>query len=316
MTNAQSIILHHFDQSPYSEKIRLALRLKNLAWSGVDIPSILPKPDLVPLTGGYRRTPVMQIGADIYCDTALILSELEQRFQLPALTLPGHEGLASMVACWADGKWFQSSVGIIFAAIGDQLPAAFIEDRTRMSGRPFDIRAMQAAAPTLRDQWRSQLHWIEARLEGGRQAGTGDWLIGTRPGLVDVHAFMNPWFVGRLLPDFLEACFAEAPLSQDWYSRLKAISGPSPDTLSGAEALEIARQAAPRLKAASTEGDWQGFQPGERVAVAPDDYARDWVEGDLVIASHERLILARQDEQAETIHVHFPRVGYVMERRS
>ena len=63
------IILHHFDQSPFSEKIRLIFGLKSIAWRSVRISRIMPRPDLMPLTGGYRRTPVMQIGADIYCDT-------------------------------------------------------------------------------------------------------------------------------------------------------------------------------------------------------------------------------------------------------
>ncbi|MDH3509928.1 MAG: glutathione S-transferase N-terminal domain-containing protein, partial [Gammaproteobacteria bacterium] len=63
------IILHHFDLSPFAEKIRLALGFKNLSWRSVQIPLIMPKPDLTALTGGYRKTPVMQIGADIYCDT-------------------------------------------------------------------------------------------------------------------------------------------------------------------------------------------------------------------------------------------------------
>ncbi|MEM6556814.1 MAG: glutathione S-transferase N-terminal domain-containing protein, partial [Pseudomonadota bacterium] len=89
MADAQSIILHQFDRSPFSEKIRLALRIKNLAWAAVEIPSIMPKPDLLPLTGGYRRTPVMQIGADIYCDTQLMLIELERRNKIPMLNLPG-----------------------------------------------------------------------------------------------------------------------------------------------------------------------------------------------------------------------------------
>ena len=81
MANAQSIILHQFDRSPYSEKLRLAFRMKNLGWSSVEIPSIMPKPDLMPLTGGYRRTPVMQIGADIFCDTSIMLIELEKRLE-------------------------------------------------------------------------------------------------------------------------------------------------------------------------------------------------------------------------------------------
>ncbi|MEM6499838.1 MAG: glutathione binding-like protein, partial [Pseudomonadota bacterium] len=149
-------------------------------------------------------------------------------------------------------------------------------------------------------------------LNGGRQAGTGDWLVGTKPGLVDVHAFMNPWFIEKNVPDFLNRCFETAPLTRDWYQRLKAFSGPAPEILSGPDALDIALRAAPRLKPASTVGELQDFQPGHKVAVAPDDYAKDWVEGDLVIANAERVIIARQNEQVDTIHVHFPRVGYVV----
>ncbi|MEM6651648.1 MAG: glutathione S-transferase [Pseudomonadota bacterium] len=314
MANAQSIILHQFDRSPYSEKIRLALRMKNLAWTSVEIPSILPKPDLMPLTGGYRRTPVLQIGADIYCDTAIMLAELEKRYQIPALLLPGHEGMSRMVSAWTDGKWFQTSVGVIFGEIGEQMPQAFIDDRTKMSERAFDFEAMKVAAPFLRDQWRSQLLWIEDRLAGGRTAGTGDWLIGTKPGMVDVHAFMNPWFVEKNIPDFLEHCFEIAPLTKDWYRRLKEFKGQAPEEISGADAIAIAHDAAPRLKAASTEGDLRDFQPGDRVAVAPDDYAKDWVEGDLVIANAERVIIARNDDRADNLHVHFPRVGYVLRK--
>ncbi|MDJ0921788.1 MAG: glutathione S-transferase [Henriciella sp.] len=310
MANAQSIILHHYPSSPYSEKIRLALRMKNLAWAGVTVPVILPKPDLMPLTGGYRRTPVMQIGADIYCDTAIMLPELERRFTLPALNLPGHEGLAKMVAAWTDGKWFQTSVGVIFGTNVDQVPQAFIDDRVKMSGQGFDVEAMKTAAPMLRDQWRAQLMWIEERLEGGRHAGTGDWLVGTKPGLVDVHAFMNPWFVEQTVPDFLERCFEDAPLTRNWFKRLKDFKGQLPEELTGADAIAIAHAAAPRLKPASTDDDLRGFLPGTRVAIAPDDYAKDWVEGDLVVANAERVILARQDAQADNLHLHFPRTGY------
>ncbi|RZI55153.1 MAG: glutathione S-transferase family protein, partial [Pseudomonas sp.] len=66
------LILHHYPTSLFAEKARLMLGFKGLSWRSVNIPSIMPKPDLMPLTGGYRKTPVLQVGADIYCDTALI----------------------------------------------------------------------------------------------------------------------------------------------------------------------------------------------------------------------------------------------------
>lgn len=314
MADARSIILHQYETSPFSEKIRLALRLKNLGWAGVDIPVIMPKPDLMPLTGGYRRTPVMQIGADIYCDTAVILREIERRFPMPSLNLPGHEGLAPIVGAWVDGRWFQASVGVIFGAIGDDVPDAFKEDREKLSGRPFDTDAMKAASPMLRDQWRAQLMWLEERLNGGRGAGSGIYLVGMKPGLVDVHAHMNIWFVKQRVPEFVDACFETAPLTKAWYERLEEAEGQAAEMIDGAAAIEIAKNAAPRLVSASTAHESQDFGPGETVAVAPDDYGRDWVTGELVHADAQRIILQRVTEEAETLHVHFPRSGFLVRR--
>ena len=51
------LILHHYPTSPFAEKIRLVLGYKNLDWKSVIIPMIMPKPDVVALTGGYRKPP-------------------------------------------------------------------------------------------------------------------------------------------------------------------------------------------------------------------------------------------------------------------
>ena len=79
------LILHHYPQSPFAEKARLLLGFKGLSWHSVLIPPVMPKPDFTALTGGYRKTPVLQVGADIYCDTALIARRLEQEKAAPAL---------------------------------------------------------------------------------------------------------------------------------------------------------------------------------------------------------------------------------------
>ena len=315
MADARSIILHEYPTSPYAEKIRLALRLKNLAWSRVEIPVTMPRPDLMPLTGGYRRTPVMQIGADIYCDTAIILRELEARYPLPTLKLPGHEGLAQMVAGWTDGRWFQNSVAVIFGELGDKVTDEFRKDREALSGRPFDVDAMKAAAPMMRDQWRARLMLLEERLQGGKGAGSGLYLIGMKPGLVDVHAYMNVWFMHQNVPDFLAQCFRSADLTEAWFDRLREYEGQEPETISSKDALDIAKHAAPRLVAATTRNESQDLAPGEMVAVAPDDYGQVWVEGELVHADSQRIILQRVSEEGETLHVHFPRAGYLVRRQ-
>ena len=93
------LILHHYDFSNYSEKVRLVLGLKGLSWRSVEIPPVLPKPDYLPLTGGYRRAPALQIGAEVYCDTVRITEELERRFPQPSL-YPGPD-VAAQRACIA-----------------------------------------------------------------------------------------------------------------------------------------------------------------------------------------------------------------------
>src|ERR1700743_2091347 len=173
------IILHHYDISPYSEKVRLGLGLKGLAWGSVEIPVIMPKPDLTVLTGGYRKTPVLQIGADIYCDSQLIMRELERRHPSPSF-YPAGQGAADALAWGAEKMTFTPAAGLKFAKRPETLPAGFLEDRAKFSGRNIDPAAMMAAVPNLLDQLRAHFDWLNAMLTDGRPflqvsaAGDGD----------------------------------------------------------------------------------------------------------------------------------------------
>ena len=314
MANGQSIILHQYEASPFAEKVRLALRLKNLAWSKVDIPTVMPKPDLMPLTGGYRRTPILQIGAEIYCDTALILKKLEQRFPEPPLINAGQEGTQSMIASWTDRQWFHLSVGLVFGSNADKIPDALKKDREAMTGRSYGGAELVEKLPMLKDQWRAHLSWVEERLTAGRGAGAGSWLFGSKPGMSDVHAHMNIWFVRRNVPDFAKACLREAPRVQDWYDRISEIKGQEAELITAEQALDISRQAAPRLLAASAGTEPQGLRPGDRVAISPDDTAPCWVKGELVSAHPDHLTLQKVDDAISTLHIHFPRAGYLVKK--
>ena len=81
-------ILHHYPLSPYAEKIRTGFGIKRLAWRSVEHNRMPERPELFPMTGGYRRIPVLQIGADIYCDTQCILRELEPELSAAEATSP------------------------------------------------------------------------------------------------------------------------------------------------------------------------------------------------------------------------------------
>ena len=158
------IILHHFDRSPFSEKIRVIFGSKDLSWRSVLIPPIMPKPDLMPLTGGYRRTPVMQIGADVFCDTQIIIREIERRFPSPTLFPPGAAGSPWALSSWTDRTFFQNAVTLVFGTLGPKVPQAFVEDRSQLRGAKFDLDKMRAAIPQMRDQLRAHLGWIETQL--------------------------------------------------------------------------------------------------------------------------------------------------------
>src|SRR5438309_2223685 len=135
---AETLILHHYDASPFSEKIRKSFGMKRLKWRAVEQPSMMPKPDLVPLTGGYRRIPVLQIGADVYCDTQLIVRVLERLHPAPTLYPGASEGTCHAWNLWADRLLFLPLVAAVFAETWQFLPPEFIADRTKMlPGRNF-----------------------------------------------------------------------------------------------------------------------------------------------------------------------------------
>ena len=74
----ENLILHHYDISPFSQKAQKMMGLKGLAWQSVEMPMIAPKPDVEQLTGGYRGTPVLQIGADVFIDNWMIARAIDQ----------------------------------------------------------------------------------------------------------------------------------------------------------------------------------------------------------------------------------------------
>ena len=78
---AETLILHHYPLSPFSEKVRVIFGLKSAVWQGCEQPAVMPKDELLVLTGGYRRIPVLQIGSDLYFDTTRIIDEIERRMR-------------------------------------------------------------------------------------------------------------------------------------------------------------------------------------------------------------------------------------------
>jgi glutathione S-transferase len=301
------IILHHYDVSPFSEKVRLLFGLKKLAWKSVIQPVIMPKPDLVPLTGGYRRIPVMQIGADVFCDSQVILAEIERRAPDPKALL----GPSFAVNLWADRLFFQTTIPVLFGQMPEgALDQAFIDDRTRLSGQPFNLAAMKAAAPLMRGPWRAQVAWIEQALA----TSGGDFIFGKQPSIGDFSAYMNFWFLGNSQPGTVDELTLGMDRVRAWRERVKAIGHGSRTNITPADALAQAKAAEPAISVPHDPHDPSGIQPGEAAVVMADDYGREPLAGKLVAANADRVIIERRDPGLGRLHLHVPRMGFILTR--
>ncbi|MBK7161869.1 MAG: glutathione S-transferase family protein [Sphingomonadales bacterium] len=295
------IILHQYDSSPFTEKVRICLGIKGLAWQAVDQPVIIPKPDLTPLTGGYRRIPVMQIGADVYCDSALIVRELDRRYPTPSLFPAGNKGQANAVEIWAEKALFQSAVLAIFGTLGDGVDPAFIKDREALSGQPFNVAAMKALAPFALTQIKAHAALLAEYLADGRS-----FLEGEAPGLADAAAYYNFWFIRSFCPGIADR-FDDISGFDAWYARVGAIGHGSRSNMAPADALAMAKASDPvSLDILPSDEALRG----RTVALSATDYGRDPIVGIFAGSTHSSLTVLRQDPELGAIAVHVPRLGY------
>ena len=298
-------ILHHYATSPYSEKVRLGFGLKGFSWSSVEIPIVMPKPDLTALTGGYRKTPVLQIGADIYCDSQLIMRELERRHPSPSF-YPAGRGAADALAWWAEKTMFSPAVSIAFAKRPDALPEGFLEDRAKFSGRNIDPAVMMAAVPNLLDQLRAHFDWLDRMLADGRV-----FLQSAAPSLADLAAYHPIWFLQRNFGS-TAAPLGGFPRLLAWAERVAAIGHGQRRSITSQEALAVAKASMSSASEATDLEDPVGRQPGRRTTVTPDDTGRDPVVGELVASGADEIVIKRSDPAIGEICVHFPRAGFVV----
>jgi glutathione S-transferase len=301
------IILHHYAASPFAEKVRIALGLKQAAWKSVDIPNVMPKPDLMPLTGGYRKTPVMQIGADIYCDTQLIMLELDKRLPTPALLPKGREGEARAITMWIDRNIFSPAVGVVMSQIPieGRFGETFKKDRSEFSGRSFDPERLRAALPVMRDQTYALLSLAETMLADGRK-----FLLGGEPCLADCALYNPVWFIQQQLGP-VAAPLDRLPGIVAWSQRMKALGGGKRSDIKASEALDIAKVATPGVTTVDAS-DPSGLKPGQKISVTPDDTGRVPVDGVLVGLVSDRVSIQRSDARVGEVVVHFPRAGFVI----
>jgi glutathione S-transferase len=303
------LILHHYPMSPFAEKIRLILGFKKLHWSSVHIPSIMPKPDVMALTGGYRKTPILQIGADVYCDTALIAEELEARCPSPSLYPQGIAAASRTLAQWADSTLFWAMIpftmqpaglAAIFEGLSPEAVKAFADDRA-----VFRANLARMRVPDAVGAFTIYLQRLTEMLS------SQPFFFGSVPSIADFSLYHNLWYVLRGGP--VAKIFDDYPTLAAFRERMRAFGYGEPRKLDSAAAVGIAHDATAAPSLGITHNT-HGLSPGEPVVVAATDTGVDPIQGTLYALSRDRVSIARQDPRAGHVVVHFPRLGFELRR--
>ncbi len=302
------LILHHYDFSPFSEKIRLVFGLKGLAWRSVVIASVMPKPDLIALTGGYRHTPVLQIGADIFCDTRLIARELDRRYPQPPLFDPLLTGLALAVEAWAERDLFWPIARYVSGTNAEKVAPELHRDRAALRGKHTPSMArLQAVAQSSFGLVQAQIPRVENMLCSGRS-----YLLSDAPGLVDFAVYHALWFLSAM-PIDCSAVLATFPRTRSWMERIRSIGHCTCEDMTSRQALQVAMQASPAPARPSSPAEFDP-PPGSRIALRPEEYATGETIGELVFTDRDEIAIRRADPSLGEVVVHFPRVGYALRR--
>ena len=305
------LVLHQYATSPFSEKIRAILSYKDVPWTAVEVPSVMPKPDVVALTGGYRRTPVLQIGAHIYCDTALIAEVLERLAPNPAVFPAESAGTARFIAQWADSTLFWTAAAYVFQPEGaasmlshltPEERKAFAVDRAAFRGNIPRMAASEATAALLIYLRRFETMLIDDRV----------WLLGMSASIADFSVYHCLWFIRRAGP--LASIIDDFPYVAAWYERMRRLVQPPHADMTSEAALRHAADEAPQELESEFYTDTHGIALGEQVTITPADTGCDPVAGELVLAMRDELAVRRFDDRVGELIVHFPRIGFEMKK--
>ncbi|CAF4987576.1 unnamed protein product, partial [Rotaria sp. Silwood1] len=301
---SEELILYHYPQSPFAEKVRMAMGLKKLNWRSVIVDRIPPRPHLQALTGGYRRIPVLQVGADMYCDTHLILRTLD-RLRPHSLALFSNR-ITQPLCWWWDKAMFIPLFQLRVGLSGDKLSKEWLEDRQKFAPQiSFKKEDNEKDISLSAQRINAHLVWLINMLGDGREFLLGD----SSPSALDITAYYILWVINNNMEnetkDLLPRLFQ--PRLVSWFLRMGALGHGTSKEMTSEEAFDVAKQAEPKHIENKTKPEWH---VGQRLQVTPDNMGCIPVEGIFVAADDYEIVLRLTDEKAGNINVHFPRAGF------
>ncbi len=296
------LIVYNYPLSPFAEKIRLMLAYAAIPWKSVKVLEMPPRPVVDILTGGYRKIPVAQIGADIYCDTKTITTEIARIAEKPELALQNCAEDVQAFVRKADGEVFtaivNSSAGlsaliVLLKRTSLLRTLRFIKDRAGMVRNSTMNRVRPEEAKAI---MRNHLDQMESLLEK-------DFLFGEEPCVADFSAYHSLWLAADIKGQKL---LQEWPGVSRWFQRMQAFGRGEAIEFADDQALDLAQAASPRPLGA------QALAVPRQVSIEPDDYARDPVCG-LLVGEHDLgWVIRREHRRIGEVHIHFPKAGFIL----
>jgi len=272
-----------------------------MPWHSVTIAELPPRPAVEILSGGYRKIPVAQIGADIYCDTKTITTEIARLAKKPELALENcspdiqdfvrHAELEAFLALS-----MTAGSGMMLQLVKDLPPTTvlrFLKDRA-------GIARTAKMKPVLPWQAKSICRDYIANMES---LLSDDFLFGDAPCIADFAAYHGLWFACDYSG---QSWVKKSAKVSAWVARMQAFGNGSPTSMTTEQALDLARDSTPADVTNPTADQNQSLR------IAPSDYARDPVEGLLVGETDNSWVLKREHPRVNSVHVHFPKAGFTL----
>jgi glutathione S-transferase len=299
------LILHHYWPSPFAHKIRLALGLSGVTWRSVEIPRVPPKPLLMPLTAGYRRTPVLQSGADVYCDTQNIVRALTAITDNHQLLPTDLSGKILAFTDWADGAVFNLAARVVLTSALDTAPPEFIQDRGGLYFGPnWTPEGLRSQLPGVILQLAAHLNSIDSGL--GAQGG----FMSNDLSYADVTIAYLAWFIrGRWDqgPEFLQQFANIERIEREVHEAVREVY----EDLSAEDALKIAANSESQSPSGVTKQCGVTLRQGMQIAIKPQAETSDPpVVGRLRYLDRARVSIDHRASEVGDVVVHLPVAGY------
>ncbi|SJX62820.1 uncharacterized protein SRS1_13649 [Sporisorium reilianum f. sp. reilianum] len=318
------VIVYGYAASPFYQKITTLLDHYGVEWTLVDVPPVMPRPQLSGLLGiTYRRIPVVFVDGQGYIDTTAAAHALERAFGSRAKSLFRHYPALQLqlALSWSESVLFRLGAGHLYNA---PLNKQF------MPGASFEADAMKAKVPFVRSQLVANLETIERHLVEQKR---GRFLFGDEVQYLDLSVYMSLNWVQTqlrtgddLLPTVTKAqqdwSRYPFPRTLEWLASVRAYLAQhrvKPVKLSAEHAAQvILQQGRPQAeRALSIRGDdplvkagWISGHKGQKVSVTPVDTGKVPQLGQIVGLDAVSVTIKVDVPGGKAILATFPRINF------